>query len=248
MSTIYVDTVEPSVPAKDITLGATGDSITISGNSINTNVIKDSGGNVLFQSDGSGTLSNVNSAFSNNLKLLSTSTVSSATSSVSITSNIDSSYDVYIFKFYNVHCEDDDRQFSFQVSTDGGSSYGIAGTSTVFQAYHYEDNSATSLSYQASVDRANSTSYMNIGISMNNPADSSLDGELYLFAPSSTTYVKHWYATTQLMAGATGVVGPWSVNNFTAGYFNTTSAVDAIDFEFSSSSQMDNAVIKMYGL
>ena len=144
--------------------------------------------------------------------------------------------------------EDDDRQFSFQVSTDGGSSYGIAGTSTVFQAYHYEDNSATSLSYQASVDRANSTSYMNIGISMNNPADSSLDGELYLFAPSSTTYVKHWYATTQLMAGATGVVGPWSVNNFTAGYFNTTSAVDAIDFEFSSSSQMDNAVIKMYGL
>ena len=98
MSKIYVDTVEPSAPTKNITLGATGDSITVGGTSINTNIIQDSGGNVLFQSDGSGTLSNVNSAFSADLKLLRTQTASGS-SSISFTSDIDSTYDLYIFKF-----------------------------------------------------------------------------------------------------------------------------------------------------
>ena len=96
MSTVYADTLEPTVPTKNTTLGATGDSITIGANSINTNVIQDSGGNVLFQSDGSGTLSNVNSGFSADLKLLSTQTASNS-ASVSFTSGIDSTYDLYIF-------------------------------------------------------------------------------------------------------------------------------------------------------
>ena len=102
MSTVYADTLEPTVPTKDTTLGATGDSITIGANSINSNVIQDSGGNILFQSDGSGTLSNINSAFTGNLKLLSTQTASGA-ANLSFTSGIDSTYDVYIFKFVDIN-------------------------------------------------------------------------------------------------------------------------------------------------
>ena len=118
MSKIYVDTVEPSAPTKNITLGATGDSITVGGTSINTNIIQDSGGNVLFQSDGSGTLSNVNSAFSADLKLLRTQTASGS-SSISFTSDIDSTYDLYIFKFIEINPATDTVDFKFQGSTNG---------------------------------------------------------------------------------------------------------------------------------
>ena len=182
------------------------------------------------------------------MTLITTNTITSGTADSAFTSSIDSTYKLYIFKWYDVHCADDDRQFRFQASTDGGSSYGITGTSTVFHADHYEDDSATSFGYQANVDVANATSYMNIAVSCTSPNDSSTAGELYLFNPSNTTYVKHWYATSNLMGGAIGVVGPWSANYYTAGYFNTTSAVDAINFQFSSSSNMDTAVIKMYGV
>ena len=181
------------------------------------------------------------------MTLLTTNTITSGTAASAFTSGIDSTYKLYIFKFYDVHGEVDDRQFGFQVSTDGGSTYGIAGTSTVFQANHYEDDSSTTLGYQANTD-TQGTGYMNIAVSVTSPNDGSTAGELYLFNPSNTTYVKHWYATSNLMGGAIGVVGPWSANYYTAGYFNTTSAVDAINFQFSSSANMDTAVIKMYGV
>ena len=183
------------------------------------------------------------------MTLITTNTITSGTAASAFTSSIDSTYKLYIFKFYDVHCADDDRSLQFQVSTDGGSSYGIAGTSTVFYASHYEDDSATSFAYQDNVDRANATTYMNISVSCTSENDASTAGELYLFNPSNTTYVKHWYATTNLMGGyLAGSDGPWPSNYFTGGYFNTTSAVNAINFVFNSSSNMDTAVIKMYGV
>ena len=241
MSKIYADTVEPSVPTKDITLGATGDSITISGNSINTNVIQDSGGNVLFQSDGSGTLSNVNSAFSNNLKLLSTQTASGA-SSVSFTSGIDSTYDVYIFKFINMNPSNNGDGFQVNFSSDGGSNYNMTKTTTAFESSHYENNSNAYLSYSTGEDLAQSTAYQQLIPSLGNGADECCDGELYLFNPSSTTYVKQFYARTNGY-----IYVAMSREFYAAGYVNSTSAVNAIDFKMSSGNVMDG-IIKMYGL
>jgi len=239
MSKIYAGTVEPSVPTKDITLGATGDSITIGANSINTNVIKDSGGNVLFQSDGSGTLSNVNSAFSADLKLLSTETASGA-SSLSFTSGIDSTYDVYIFKFIDINPATDATRFQFQCSTDGGSNYNTTVTSTTFKAYHTEADS-NALAYDTETDQAQGTSYQDIQGDIGNASDECGVGELYLFAPSSTTYVKHFYSTVQAYDSA-----PQSRETFAAGYFNTTSAINAISFKMLSGNF--DGVIKMYCL
>ena len=247
MSTVYADTLEPSVPTKNTTLGATGDSITIGANSINTNVIQDSGGNVLFQSDGSGTLSNVNSAFSNNLKLLSTQTASNDTS-VSFTSGIDSTYDVYMFKFIDMRTTSG-YDFGFQASTNAGSSYATTITSTAFRAYQPETGSGN-LSYESERDRSQQTVLQSIVFATVTSSDGAAAGELYLFNPSSTTYVKHFYSTVNFTHSA-----PASINAFVCGYFNTTSAINAITFascngdgSTGGSPILLSGTIKMYGL
>ena len=240
MSTVYADTLEPTVPTKDTTLGATGDSITIGANSINTNVIQDSGGNVLFQSDGSGTLSNVNSAFAADLKLWSTQTASGS-ANLSFTSGIDSTYDVYIFKFVDINPATEYASFTFQASTDGGSSYAVTLTTTAFRALHRESDTEYDFSYQTGMDRAQATTYQPIIDTQDNGAEDCGVGELSLFAPSSTTYVKHWIGIGQGRRSQ-----PATQVSYTAGYFNTTSAINAVDFKMSSGNF--DGIIKMYGL
>jgi len=72
-----------------------------------------------------------------NLVFISRSTASSS-ASLSITSGINSTYKEYIFVFNNIHPEQDGKNFSFQGSTDSGSSYGVTATTTNFVANHNE--------------------------------------------------------------------------------------------------------------
>ena len=88
---------------------------------------------------------------SGDLNLIATNTISSGVSSSSFTSNIDSTYDTYLFKFINIHPASAEH-FTFQGSTDGGSSYGVTLTSTYFHAKHDEGDSSTSLTYVTGVD------------------------------------------------------------------------------------------------
>ena len=74
MSRVYTDTLEPRKPTQDITLGTSGETISVAGDSINVNTVKDKGGNTLWTSDGSGTLSSVNAGLKGNLILLATNT------------------------------------------------------------------------------------------------------------------------------------------------------------------------------
>ena len=58
MSTVIATSVLPDSTANDtLTFGATGDSVAISGDSLNLNTLQDAGGNTIFVSDGSGTIS-----------------------------------------------------------------------------------------------------------------------------------------------------------------------------------------------
>ena len=241
MSTVYADTLEPTVPTKNTTLGATGDSITIGANSINTNVIQDSGGNVIFQSDGSGTLSNVNSAFSADLKLLSTQTASGS-AGVEFTSGLDSTYDLYIFKWINVDFASNTKSLYMQASTDGGSSYGVTATNTVFEAEHQEDGSNAALTYMTGYDSAQSTSALYLTREVKDDADANTSGELHLFTPSNTTYIKHWFSKGQV--GMTN--SDRSSILYTEGYYNTTSAINAIKF-YNASANI-SGTFKLYGL
>ena len=176
-----------------------------------------------------------------NLIKIASSTASSS-SSISFTSGIDSTYDTYLFKFIQIHGATENILFTFNLSVDGGSNYNVTKSSTFYTARHREDNSAAVLTYQAGSDLAQSTDYKRMFFDSGIANDDSNSGELYLFSPSSTTFVKQFLGRF----GSTNTT-PQNYDNYFAGYGNTTSAVNAIDFKFSSGN-IDSGVIKMYGL
>tara|TARA_Y100000593_G_scaffold87375_1_gene167743 strand:+ start:363 stop:974 length:612 start_codon:yes stop_codon:yes gene_type:complete len=177
------------------------------------------------------------------LNLISTQTASSS-ATISFTSGIDSTYKEYIFKFYNIHPATDEAHLTFQVSTDGGSNYNTTLTSSYILVYHAEDDSETSLNYQASHDQAQTTNFQNILHGTGNADDEAGSGTLHLFDPSNTTFVKHFtHRASTYNASGSG----YNYQNFAAGYFNTTSAVNAVQFKMSSGN-IDAGVIKLYGV
>jgi len=244
MSRVYSDTVLPedSGVSQDLTLGTTGDTVQVtSGASLNVNTIKDAGGNTIFVSDGSGTLSSVNSGMVGMPGLITTNTVTGEASSA-FTTGIDSSYKLYIFKFYQINPVTDNTQLTVNFSTDGGSNYNMTKTTTFFRAYHYENDSDAAIGYVAGDDLAQSTDYQKLVEKVGNGADESCAGELYLFNPSSTTYVKQFYSRVNSYGSGADV----SIDNFVGGYINSTDNVDAIDFKMSSGNF--DGIIKMYGM
>ena len=154
---------------------------------------------------------------------------------------LDNTYPIYKFEFINCHPATDSQPFTFQGSIDGGSNYNTTMTNTLFRAYNYENNSATSLEYR-DVDQAQGTAFQAITDNVGADNDQCCNGTAFLFAPSSTTFVKHFMFR---MAEVNG--GDVIVDMHTAGYFNTTSAVNAIQFKMSSGN-IDAGVIKLYGI
>jgi len=241
MSKVYTDTVTSTEASQDLTLGGSGDNVIVTaGATLKTNTVKDSGGNTLWTSDGSGTLSSVNAAMKGNMVLLSTQTASNA-ASVSFTSGIDNTYRLYIFKFYDVNPATDGANFTFQANATDSTSYDETMTTTYFSASHDEADSATGVTYKTSHDQAQGTAFQKIGFSLGNAADESTSGELYLFNPSNTTYVKHFYTRV-----VTGHSAEFTEVIYVGGYINTTTAIDDMQFKMSSGNM--DAVIKMYGL
>jgi hypothetical protein len=178
-----------------------------------------------------------------NLTLLSTTTVTSSTDGIEITSNLNSTYKEYIFKFINLHPVTDGTSWQFQASTDSGSSYGINKTSSFFEATHNEDGSGAALQYMTTFDRgANSTDYITLLSEIGSDADQSGSGTLHLFEPSSTTFVKHYISRTSSSSNANN-----QRDQYIAGYFNTTSAIDALRFE-TRVGNLETGVLKMYGV
>lgn len=154
---------------------------------------------------------------------------------------LDSTYPIYVFKYINIHPATNDVDFSFQGNAAGGSGFNETITSTTFRAYHTEAD-ATSLAYNTSDDQAQGTSFQILHQSVGNDNDQSCSGEMYLFNPSSTTFVKHF-----MSRGNRSHHSDYSIDDFHAGYFNTTSAIDEIQFKFSSGN-IDAGTIKLYGI
>jgi hypothetical protein len=170
------------------------------------------------------------------------SQTASGSASIEFTSGIDSSYPIYKFEFINIHPQTDSAQFKFNLSTDTGSNYNVAKTTTFFKAYHAEDDAGSALAYEASDDLAQGTGSQIMGSVIDNDNDACWDGCMYLYNPSSTTFVKHF-----MSVGASLGATKWSYNDFVAGYGNTTSAVDAVQFTMSSGN-IDSGTIKLYGI
>jgi len=157
---------------------------------------------------------------------------------------LDSTYPIYVFKFINIHPSTDDKKFEFNMSVDTGSNYNVAKTTTWFQAYHAENDAGAALAYNTSVDLAQGTGFQTISGNVGIVSDSNVGGYLYLFNPSSTTFVKHFIASAVTNTSGT----PSYVQNaYIAGYGNTTSAVDAIQFKMDTGN-IDLGSIKLYGI
>ena len=154
----------------------------------------------------------------------------------------DSTYKQYVFKFIDIHPNSDGADYAFNVSIDGGSNYNVTKTSTHFNARHSEDNNTAAFSYITGNDLAQGTGFQIIGDGVGAGNDESLVGTLQLFDSSSTTFVKQFIARINNYR-----TNDNSYDVFTAGYANTTSAVNAIQFKFASGNT-DSGTIKMYGV
>ena len=166
----------------------------------------------------------------------------SSSASVSFTTGIDSTYPIYKFEFINCHASTDASEFEFNLSTDGGSNYNVTKTTTAFQSIHNESDTTTSLNYETAEDLAQSTSNQRISINIGADNDQSASGNLYLFNPSSTTFVKHFISRINYYHK-----DDYSVDWYVAGYGNTTSSINAIKFVMSSGN-IDSGTIKLYGI
>jgi len=172
--------------------------------------------------------------------LLSSQTISADTT-IDFTSGIDSTYGEYIFGFYAIHAATDATIFQFNMSTDGGSNYNVTKTSSAFRTSHSEAD-ATVFTYDATLDLAQGTGFQGLAGDQGNANEEICAGVLHIFNPASTTYVKHFYSRVQQRHPTA-----YSEEFYVAGYGNTTSAVDAIQFKMASGN-MDAGTIKMWGV
>ena len=172
--------------------------------------------------------------------LISTSTASDA-ASIAITSGIDSTYDEYMFVCTDIHAEDTQPHFGFQVNASGQSGYNEVITSTYISSYHSESGSSTSLYYLTAGDQAQGTALQRLASDCGNENDEASAGILHLFTPSNTTYVTHFYSTfnTNRYDDITNLT-------YVAGYINVTAAITGIEFKMTSDNV--SGTIQMYGI
>ena len=176
-----------------------------------------------------------------NFTLLTTATASSS-ATLDFTSSIDSTYKEYIFKYIDIHpASVAQLTVNFR---DGGSDFDATKTTSAFNPYHLEDDSAAALIYREAWDLAQSTSDQIIAQELGNGNDECAVGYLHLFDPSNTTFVKHFIGVTNYYQQFGGT-GPFGL--YYAGYCNTTSAIDGVRFKMSSGN-IDAGTIKMYGV
>ena len=157
---------------------------------------------------------------------------------------IDSTYKEYLFIFNDIHPADNDGNFQFQGNAAGGSGYNETITSTMFMGNHNETNTTTQFGYETGYDQAQGTGFQALqsGGLIGNGNDECLSGTLRLFNPSSTTFVKHF-----IYRGSDQQADDAAYDLNIAGYCNTTSAIDGVQFQFNSGN-LDAGTFKMYGI
>ena len=175
------------------------------------------------------------------MTLLETQTASSS-STIQFTSGIDSTYKEYQIHFTDIHPSGDGAAFTVNFR-DGSTAYDATKTTTYFFAQHWEDDSTTQLTYRTGDELAQSTSFQGIynnGLGADN--DQSVCGILKLYDPSNTTFVKHFLCEAQ-----GSLNDDVSLIVYMAGYCNTASAIDGVQFKMASG-DIATGTFKLYGV
>ena len=159
---------------------------------------------------------------------------------------LDDTYPIYMFRFVEIHPATANVGFTVGFR-DGSTAYDATKTTTSFGMYNREDGGETSLGYRANTDLAQGTGVQTLVNynTVSNDADSSISGDLLLFDPSSTTFVKHFMSNVNSM----NLDGSnrYSVNSFINGYCNVTAAIDAVQFAFTSGN-IESGKVQLYGI
>ena len=175
-----------------------------------------------------------------------TASSSSALSFVDGSSSVvlDNTYKEYLFTFKNIHPGTAETALTFNMSVDSGSNYNVTKTTTFFRANHREDDGGTpGFGYRTEDDLAQSTSFQPLSSVGGAGNDEAISGYLHLFNPASSTFVKHFLGETN-----TYMINQDHTNHsLFAGYGNTTSAVDGVQFKMSSGN-IDSGDIVLYGI
>ena len=174
------------------------------------------------------------------LTLLETQTASSS-STISFTSGIDDTYKEYQIHIIQAHCSADNQilQMGFR---DGSTAYDATKTTTYFNAMNKEDDSSTSLGYNTDQDQAQATGFLNVSEALGADNDQCANVIITLYDPSNTTFVKHFIARTAYVHQ-----NDISIDAFIAGYCNTASAIDGVQFKMDSGN-IDAGTFKLYGV
>ena len=182
------------------------------------------------------------------ITLIKTVTLASAAANISFVNGassvvLDGTYKEYIFYLNNIHPASDNITFQFNGSDDTSShAYNITKTTTAFNAYHSESDGEASLGYRAADDLPQGTGFHTLSNQASNDNDACLAGHFHLFEPANTTFVKHF---TARISGNNE--DNHAQDNYSAGYFNTTAAITAIQFKFGSGN-IDAGSISLYGV
>ena len=156
----------------------------------------------------------------------------------------DSTYPVYVIKYINV-MSSAGQNIAMNFTTSG-SDYNVNITATPFVAEHSEDDSSVArLMYSTGYDQAEGTDQVVFNINkggLQNDSDASASGEIYIYNPSSTTFMKHFVSRANSMSEY-----PGSTDNYVAGYANTTSAVTGVRFHAVSSNTISGTFL-LYGI
>ena len=188
-----------------------------------------------------GSLNTGSMVFIKKLTASSSSTLSFVNGSSDVV--LDSTYKEYLFTFKDIHPATGSAHFQFNLSADGGSNYNVTKTTTYVYATHDEGDSATNLAYSTGSDLAQGTGFQKLGDGIGNGNDECASGTLTLFNPSSTTFVKHFIANLNYLYQSPA----YTQESLVAGYGNTTSAVNAVQFKMSSGN-IDAGDICLYGI
>ena len=175
------------------------------------------------------------------LVLISTFTSDGSDATASFTSGIDSTYKEYLFVFNNIHPETNSQNLIMK-ARDGSTNYDATITTTMFSAFHREDDGETGLGYEGGQDEAQTTSGIKLSVGLGTVADECTSGILRLYNPSSTTFVKHFVSTFSVNHAA-----DYAYTWYKAGYCNVTAAIDGVQFSMSSG-EIQGGTIDLFGV
>jgi len=126
----------------------------------------------------------------------------------------------------------------FQVSTNGGSSYGVAVTTTNWR--NVARDSGTS-DQQTGRDNHNDTNYVEICHDTGSGSIDAGSAEMWMWNVTSTTKSKNFFSQSMTRQDDDDRYG-----SYQNGYFNTTSAINAITFRAGSGNM--TGTISIYGM